>query len=164
MLVCVCVCVGPSVVPLHSQISKKNIWIRRFTNPVAGPLLGPKIQKIKKLGSRLSIPKVQNFKVPTSPGCKNSKNKKFKKSRTQPSLASFKLSYVSPENHKIGKSGWWKLGRKSGVWRRKTGFENFSLDENWCFEVDLEFGKVKKMRWWRKRAENGRKDFLKKFW
>ena len=48
-------------------------------------------------------------------------------------LASFKLSYVSPENHKIGKSGWWKLGRKSGVWRRKTGFENFSLNENGCF-------------------------------
>ena len=45
-------------------------------------------------------------------------------------LASFKLSYVSPENHKIGKSGWWKLGRKSGVWRRKTGFENFSFNEN----------------------------------
>ena len=45
-------------------------------------------------------------------------------------LASFKLSYVTPENHKIGKSGWWKLGRKSGVWRPKTGFENFSLNEN----------------------------------
>ena len=45
-------------------------------------------------------------------------------------LASFKLSYVSPENDKIGKSGWWKLGRKSGVWRRKTGFENLLLDEN----------------------------------
>ena len=59
-----------------------------------------------------------------------------------PELASFKLSYVSPENHKIGKSGWWKLGRKSWVWRRKTGFENFSLDENECFEVDLQFGKV----------------------
>ena len=48
-------------------------------------------------------------------------------------LASFKLSYVSPENHKIGKSGWWKWGRKSGVWRRKTGFENFLLDENESF-------------------------------
>ena len=52
-------------------------------------------------------------------------------------LGSFKLSYVSPENHKIGKSGWWRWRRKSGVWRRKTGFENFSFDENWCFEVDL---------------------------
>ena len=48
-------------------------------------------------------------------------------------LASFKLSYVSPENHKIGKSGWWKWGRKNGVWRRKTGFENFLLDENESF-------------------------------
>ena len=45
-------------------------------------------------------------------------------------LGSFKLSYVSPENHKIGKMGWWKLGRKSGVWKRKTGFQNFSLNEN----------------------------------
>ena len=46
-------------------------------------------------------------------------------------------SYVSPENDKIGKNGWWKWGRKSGVWRRKTGFENFLLDENESFEVDL---------------------------
>ena len=52
-------------------------------------------------------------------------------------LASFELSYVNAENDKIGKSGWWKLGRKSEVWRRKTGFENFLLDENGCFEVDL---------------------------
>ena len=65
---------------------------------------------------------------------------------TQFKLASFKLSYVSPENDKIGKMGWWKLGRKSGVWRPKTGFQNFLLDENECFEVDLQFGKVKKMR------------------
>ena len=55
------------------------------------------------------------------------------------------------------------MGRKSGVWRRKTGFQNFLLDENECFEVDLQFGKVKKIRYWRKRAENGRKDFLKIF-
>ena len=61
-------------------------------------------------------------------------------------LGSCKLSYVSPENGKIEKMGWWKLGRKSGVWRPKMGFENFSLDENLCFEVDLKFGKVKKMR------------------
>ena len=47
-----------------------------------------------------------------------------------PGLASFKVSYVSPENHKIGKSGWWRMGEKNGVWRRKTGFENFSLNEN----------------------------------
>ena len=69
-------------------------------------------------------------------------------------LGSFKLSYVSPENDKIGKSGWWKLGRKSGVWRRKTGFENLLLDENECFEVDLQFGKVKKIKII---AKNGRK-------
>ena len=50
------------------------------------------------------------------------------------------------ENQKIEKSGWWKLGRKSGVWRPKTGFQNFLLDENECFEVDLQFGKVEKMR------------------
>ena len=52
-------------------------------------------------------------------------------------LASYKLSYVSPENHKIEKNGWWEWGRKSGVWRRNTGFENFSFNEDGCFEVDL---------------------------
>ena len=52
-------------------------------------------------------------------------------------LGTFKLSYVSPENHKIGKMGWWKLGRKSGVWRPKTGFQNFSLNENGSFEYEL---------------------------
>ena len=61
-------------------------------------------------------------------------------------LGSFKLSYVSPENDKIGKMGWWKLGRKSVVWGPKTGFQNFLLDEYECFEVDLQFGKVEKMR------------------
>ena len=44
------------------------------------------------------------------------------------------------------------------------GFQNFLLDENECFEVDLQFGEVKKMRCWRKTAENGRKHFLEKFW
>ena len=76
-------------------------------------------------------------------------------------LGSFKLSYVGPENHKIGKMGWWKLGRKRGVWRRKTGFENFSLNENWCFEVDLQFGEVEKMIYWRKRPKMAEKIFWK---
>ena len=34
-----------------------------------------------------------------------------KTSQNHVNLGSFKLSYVSPENDKIGKSGWWKLGR-----------------------------------------------------
>ena len=55
---------------------------------------------------------------------------KFRLPPNFPNLGSFELSYVSPENDKIEKMGWWKLGRKSGVWRRKTGFENFLLDEN----------------------------------
>ena len=40
-------------------------------------------------------------------------------------LASFKLSYVSPENHKIGKSGWWKWGEKKWSLEAKNGLREF---------------------------------------
>ena len=56
-----------------------------------------------------------------------------------------------------------EVGEKKWSLEAKTGFQNFLLDENECFEVDLQFGKVKKILYRRKKAENGRKDFLKDF-
>ena len=40
-------------------------------------------------------------------------------------LGSFKLSYVSPENHKIGKMGWWKMEEKKWSLEAENGLREF---------------------------------------
>ena len=39
----------------------------------------------------------------------------------------------------------------------KTGFHIFSLKVKWCFEYELEYGKVKNMECYRKTADNDKK-------
>ena len=78
-------------------------------------------------------------------------------------LASFKLSYVSPENDKIGKNGVVEVGEKKWSLEAKNGLREFFVEWKLMFWGRSLIWKGQKIRYLRKRAENGRKDFLKKF-
>ena len=49
-----------------------------------------------------------------------------------------------------------------GAWGPKTGFQKFSLKQNGSFYYELEYGKVKNIRYDRKRAENCQNYFQRK--
>ena len=79
-------------------------------------------------------------------------------------LASIKLSYISPENDKIE-----KINYKNEEWeiefggKKKTGFQNLSFKENWCFQYGLRYGKVKNMKCYWEAAEKYQKQIMNNF-
>ena len=77
-------------------------------------------------------------------------------------LASFKLNYVSPENHKIGKSGWWKWrekvefgGEKQAsrcfCWMKMNRFDtNFKMERSKKWDDSQKLPKMAEKAFWKK--------------
>ena len=82
-----------------------------------------------------------------------------------PFLASSNFSKFRPDVRNSGRTfevpveclEKWRI--KNWVWSPKTGFQNFSLKGNWCFEYELWYAEVKNIRYYRKTANKYQKGF-----